>query len=58
MTKIKRVSTINPLSHYVNEYLLHLQFERRLSENTLSAYKQELTSYINTLYNSSIFVNA
>jgi integrase/recombinase XerD len=55
--KIKRINTSNPLSHYVCEYLLHLQFERRLSDNTLSAYRQELTSYTTTLYDSMKITN-
>ena len=41
----------NPLWHTVVEYLSHLQFERRLSENTISAYKHDLTRYTAFLNN-------
>ena len=36
----------------VYEYLSHLQFERRLSDNTLYAYKYDLKTYTDYLYNS------
>ena len=35
----------NPLWDPVVEYLSHLQFERRLSENTISAYRHDLIRY-------------
>ena len=41
----------NPLWDTVVEYLSHLQFERRLSENTISAYKHDLTRYTAFLNN-------
>ena len=41
----------NPLWDTVAEYLSHLQFERRLSENTISAYKHDLTRYTAFLNN-------
>ena len=41
----------NPLWDTVVEYLSHLQFERRLSENTISAYKYDLTRYTAFLNN-------
>ena len=40
----------NPLNHYVREYLLHLEFERRLSKNTLLAYSYDLNCYIDFMY--------
>ena len=42
----------NPLVNSVNVYLAHLQFERRLSENTLYAYKYDLKSYTDYLFNA------
>lgn len=41
----------NPLWDPVVEYLSHLQFERRLSENTISAYKHDLIRYTAFLNN-------
>ena len=38
---------INKLNHHLNNYLLHLQFERRLSSNTILSYKNDLNKYIN-----------
>ena len=38
---------INKLNHHLNNYLLHLQFERRLSSNTILSYKNDLKKYIN-----------
>ena len=38
---------INKLNHHLNNYLLHLQFERRLSTNTILSYKNDLKKYIN-----------
>ena len=40
----------NPLNHYVKEYFLHLEFERRLSENSLRAYHHDLKRYSNYLF--------
>ena len=40
----------NPLANSMNIYLAHLQFERRLSENTISAYRNDLKRYINYLF--------
>ena len=37
---------------YVYEYLTHLQYERRLTENTLIAYKNDLNNYTEFIYNS------
>ena len=39
------------INSYLNEYLLHLQFERRLSNNTISSYKNDLSKYINYITN-------
>ena len=41
----------NPLWDTVFEYLSHLQFERRLSKNTISSYRHDLTRYTAFLYN-------
>ena len=41
----------NPLWDTAIEYLSHLQFERRLAGNTISAYKHDLTRYTTFLYN-------
>ena len=40
----------NPLAISMNIYLSHLQFERRLSENTVSAYGHDLKRYIKFLF--------
>ena len=40
----------NPLWDFVYEYITHLQFERRLSLNTLYAYKHDLQTYTNFLF--------
>ena len=40
----------NPLANSVNVYLAHLQFERRLSENTVRAYSHDLKRYIKFLF--------
>ena len=42
----------NPLLQYVFEYITHLQFERRLSSNTLYAYRHDLKIYTNFLFNN------
>ena len=41
----------NPLCNFVYEYITHLQFERRLSSNTLYAYKYDLKKYTDYLFN-------
>jgi len=38
------------LHQYVKHYLLHLQFERRLSQNTVTAYWGDLKKYTDYLY--------
>ena len=40
----------NPLLPSLNEYLSHLEFERRLSKNTLNAYCHDLKKYIKFLF--------
>ena len=48
--------TINPLHQYAKQYLLHLQFERRLAMNTVNAYWQDLrryTDYMNSSFKIS-----
>ena len=40
----------NSLANSVNIYLAHLQFERRLSENTVRAYSHDLKRYIQFLF--------
>lgn len=44
---------VNPLHQYARQYLLHLQFERRLATNTVNAYWQDLRRY--TDYMNSAF---
>ena len=48
LKKIKDIN--NPLEKSVNIYLSHLQFERRLSRNTVRAYSQDLKRYIKFLF--------
>ena len=40
----------NPLFDFVYKYITHLQFERRLSSNTLYAYKYDLKKYTDYLF--------
>ena len=40
----------NPLRHFVYEYITYLQFERRLSSNTLYAYNYDLKKYTGYLF--------
>ena len=40
----------NPLLLSVNQYLTHLQFERRLSSNTVISYRYDLKRYIEYLF--------
>ena len=40
----------NPLWELATEYLSHLQFERRLSTNTLNAYNHDLKKYTNFMF--------
>ena len=40
----------NPLWELATEYLSHLQFERRLSTNTLNAYNNDLKKYTNFMF--------
>ena len=40
----------NLLWELATEYLAHLQFERRLSNNTLYAYNHDLKKYTNYLF--------
>ena len=51
MIKYSTSENINPLWDFATEYLSHLQFERRLSNNTLHAYRHDLKKYTNYLYN-------
>ena len=46
---MKAKDKYNPLIKSVNVYLAHLQFERRLSINTVIAYSHDLKRYINFL---------
>ena len=39
----------NKLDNYAKKYLLYLQFEKRLSKNTIEAYWSDLKTYINYL---------
>ena len=40
----------HPLKQIIREYLIHLQFERRLSSNTIDAYWSDLSKYSDYLY--------
>ena len=51
MIKEPAIERKNPLWELATEYLSHLQFERRLSNNTLSAYNHDLKKYINFMDN-------
>ncbi len=51
MIKEPAIERKNPLWELATEYLSHLQFERRLSNNTLYAYNYDLKKYINFMYN-------
>ena len=51
MIKEPTIERKNPLWELAMEYLSHLQFERRLSNNTLYAYNYDLKKYINFMYN-------
>jgi len=42
----------NPLLDIVKKYMLHLQFERRLSINTTNSYYYDLERYVNYLFSS------
>ena len=47
----------NPLWELATEYLSHLQFERRLSNNTLYAYKLDLKKYTHFLFSELLNKN-
>ena len=51
MIKEPAIERKNPLWELATEYLSHLQFERRLSNNTLYAYNHDLKKYVNFMYN-------
>ena len=48
MEKVKQIND-NKLDNYAKKYLIHLQFERRLSKNTIESYWSDLKRYINYL---------
>ena len=48
---IKNPAKYNPLLNIVRKYILHLQFERRLSINTTNAYYSDLEKYACFLFN-------
>ena len=50
MTNKPAVERNNPLWELATEYLSHLQFERRLSKNTIYAYNLDLKKYIHFLF--------
>ncbi|MBC8255774.1 MAG: site-specific tyrosine recombinase XerD [Candidatus Marinimicrobia bacterium] len=50
MIKEPAIKRKNPLWELATEYLSHLQFERRLSNNTLYAYKHDLKKYTNYMF--------
>ena len=51
MIKEPAIERKNPLWELATEYLFHLQFERRLANNTLYAYNHDLKKYVNFMYN-------
>ena len=50
MIGVRKELNNNPLISSVNKYLSHLQFVRRLSGNTVSAYRHDLRRYIKFLF--------
>ena len=50
MINIPEIERNNPLWELAKEYLSHLQFERRLSNNTLYAYNLDLKKYTHFLF--------
>lgn len=50
MNTVAKDKNNNPLWESVYEYITHLQFERRLSSNTLYAYKHDLNVYTEYLF--------
>ena len=50
MNTVAKDKNNNPLWESVYEYITHLQFERRLSSNTLYAYKHDLKIYTDILF--------
>ena len=57
MNTVIKDKKMNPLWHSVYEYMTHLQFERRLSTNTLYAYKHDLKIYTDFLFKDRNRVN-
>ena len=53
MNIVTKYKNKNPLWDSVYEYITHLQFERRLSSNTLYAYKHDLKKYTEFLFEDS-----
>ena len=47
----------HPLKHLVREYLVYLQFERRLSSNTIDAYWSDLVKYSDYLYTNNQIIS-
>ena len=50
MKAVRKELNNNPLISSVNKYLSHIQFVRRLSGNTVSAYRHDLRKYIKFLF--------
>ena len=48
----KNTINYNPLLDIVKKYILHLQFERRLSINTTNSYYYDLEKYVNYLFSN------
>ena len=53
MIKELAIGRKNQLWELATEYLSHLQFERRLSYNTLYAYNHDLKKYTNFLFHAN-----
>ena len=45
MINEQQIESKNPLWELATEYLSHLQFERRLSNNTIYSYSHDLKKY-------------
>ena len=53
MEKQYSITDNHSLKQLVREYLVYLQFERRLSSNTINAYWLDLEKYSNFLYETN-----
>ena len=53
----KKINTPNPLRNILKKYILHLQFERRLSVNTTNSYYYDLEKYVDYLFYTHNIIN-